>query len=291
MRVRPEVGYFGLAGGALDSGGGAPGVVEPSAFPMGLDIRVRAPVMPFIETNNATIVGSADIEVTGTLDRPIITGRIELDRGEFKFSGNRYRLQAGSIDFSNPLKFDPFFDVSATTRVRSTGQTYDITLRLSGTMSTLDPQINSEPWLPEFQVVSLLFGETPDVGSAEVRARTAPQELQAQALRTAMVALLASPVSSTVGSVVERATTIDTVQIVPLLGNEMSIQQLNPTARITLGKRISNRVYLTYARTISGSQNEIILIEIDQNDQISWVLSRNEDRTFAVDFRIKHVFK
>jgi hypothetical protein len=50
-------------------------------------------------------------------------------------------------------------------------------------------------------------------------------------------------------------------------------------------------VYITYSRTVGGLRNEIILIEIDQNDQVSWVLSRNEDRTFAVDFRIRHVFR
>jgi hypothetical protein len=74
----------------------------------------------------------------------------------------------------------------------------------------------------------------------------------------------------------------------------MDLQQLSPTARITLGKRISDRIYLTYSRTLSNTptlQNEIILIEFDQNNQISWILSRNEDRSYALDFRIKHVFK
>jgi hypothetical protein len=63
---------------------------------------------------------------------------------------------------------------------------------------------------------------------------------------------------------------------------------------VTLGQRISSRLYLTYARTLTGRQtdiNEIILVEFDQNDQISWILSRNEDRSFGLDFRIKYVFK
>ena len=104
---------------------------------------------------------------------------------------------------------------------------------------------------------------------------------------------LTSPVSGTVGSVVERATFIDTVQIVPLLGSDATLQQ-NPTARVVLGQRISSRLYLTYARTLTAREtevNELILVEFDQNDQISWILSRNEDRSFALDFRIKYVFK
>ncbi len=71
----------------------------------------------------------------------------------------------------------------------------------------------------------------------------------------------------------------------------MAFQQLNPSARITLGKRISPRVFLTYSRTLgtSATQDEVILLEYDQNDRVSWILSRNENRTFALDFRIRYV--
>jgi hypothetical protein len=54
---------------------------------------------------------------------------------------------------------------------------------------------------------------------------------------------------------------------------------------------VSSNIYVTYSRTLSGSQSEIILVEIEQNDRVSWVLSRNEDKTFAVDFRIRYVVR
>ena len=75
-----------------------------------------------------------------------------------------------------------------------------------------------------------------------------------------------------------------------MLTSEVAFQQLNPTARVTLGKRIGPRAYLTYSRTvgISAAQDEVILLEYDQNDRVSWVLSRNENRTFALDFRIRY---
>ena len=131
------------------------------------------------------------------------------------------------------------------------------------------------------------------MSEAELRARSSAQQQQSDAIQAAALVFLTSPISGTIGSVVERATFIDTVQIVPLLGNDTTLQQ-NPTARVTLGQRISSRLYLTYARTLTGRQtdiNEIILVEFDQNDQISWILSRNEDRSFGLDFRIKYVFK
>jgi hypothetical protein len=105
-----------------------------------------------------------------------------------------------------------------------------------------------------------------------------------------MAVLLTSPLSSRIGDVFERIAPIDTINLIPLVGTDTSLQQFNPSARIVLGKRISERVYLTYSRTFNASQYEVILLEYDQNDRISWVLSRNEDRSFSLDFRIRYVF-
>ena len=33
----------------------------------------------------------------------------------------------------------------------------------------------------------------------------------------------------------------------------------------------------------------VVLLEYDQNDRVSWILSRNENRTFALDVRIRYV--
>ena len=75
----------------------------------------------------------------------------------------------------------------------------------------------------------------------------------------------------------------------PLLTNVTDQRQFNPGVRLTLGKRISEKLFITYSRALN-SQYEIILIEYEQSDRLSWVLSRNEDRSFALDFRIRHVF-
>ena len=294
LRVEPGRGYFGLFSSSGDEIAGAPSLSAdvPATSPLTLAIKIRAPLMPFVnsEAANATIFGSANVDVTGTFDQPVITGRVDIDHGNWILNGNRIRLTGGSIDFSNPGKFDPFFDVTAETNAHASGQNYHVTARITGTLDKMGATLNSEPWLSETQIVSLLMGETPDVGAAELRALSSPQEEQAKALSSVGLAILASPVSATVGGAIQRATTVNT-QIVPLLGTESTLQQLNPTARIVLGRQISDRVYLTYSRTLSGSQNEIILVEYEQNDRVSWVLSRNEDKTFALDFRIRYVVR
>ncbi len=77
--------------------------------------------------------------------------------------------------------------------------------------------------------------------------------------------------------------------IAPTFGTESD--PLTPSARLILGRRLSNRAYLTFARALGGTQREqIIILEYDQNDRLGWVVTQNGDRTFALDFRVRHRF-
>ena len=54
---------------------------------------------------------------------------------------------------------------------------------------------------------------------------------------------------------------------------------------------VSDRAYLTLSRALTGGERDLlILLEYDQSDRLSWVLSQNEDRTYAIDFRVRHAF-
>jgi hypothetical protein len=77
--------------------------------------------------------------------------------------------------------------------------------------------------------------------------------------------------------------------ITPTLGTEGD--PLTPSARLILGKRISNRAYVTFSRALGTTQREqIIILEYDQSDRVGWVITQNGDRTFAIDFRVRHRF-
>ncbi len=45
-----------------------------------------------------------------------------VDRGEVTFEARRYLVTHGAIEFTNPLRIEPFFDFEAETRVRVPGQ-------------------------------------------------------------------------------------------------------------------------------------------------------------------------
>jgi autotransporter translocation and assembly factor TamB len=268
------------------------GAPVQSAVPLKLDIRISAPTSSVrIETTVAQIFGAANLAVRGTIDAPSVTGYVNIERGNMSFNGNRYAFQPSSIYFSNPSKIQPFFDVSFTTRVRVPTQTYDVTFRITGEPDKLGFEVNSDPPLPESDIINLILGQRYDVRTLEVTSAQSPQLAQQQAMSTLAAQFLTMPISSRIGSVVERTIPFDTFSLVPVLGNEAALQALSPGARVTLGKRVSERVFLTYSRALNTTgQYDIILLEYEESDRISWVLSRNEDRTFALDFRIRHVF-
>jgi len=212
------------------------------------------------------------------------------------FEGKRYIVTRGNIDFTNPASIEPFFDVEAQTRVRVPGQTYQVIVRAVGTVDRLQPELSSDPPLPAADVLALLFSDvrhTTGPGDAELRALQNPTENQRDILTTRATQLLANPVSAEVGRVVEQTFGVDTFQVTPSLIDpySQSTGRLNPSARVTIGKRISDRVYLTFSRSLSTSYNDqIILLEYDETDRFSWILSRNEDSTYAIEMRMRHAF-
>jgi autotransporter translocation and assembly factor TamB len=236
------------------------------------------------------------MQLRGTVDRPLLFGRAEVDRGEILFEGRRYLVTRGALEFNNPARIEPFFDVEAETRVRVPNQTYRVIINFTGTTQSLVPQFSSDPPLAsDADVVALLFSEVRREGDAELRALQNPNERQTDILTTRATQLLASPLSSEVGRVVEQTFGVDTFQVTPSLfdpyNQTTATPRINPSARVTIGKRVSDRVYLTFSRSLSSSFNDqLLLLEYDESDRLSWILSRNENETYSLEVRVRHTF-
>ena len=287
---------FQADGGFLDFLGDQ-AVADPaeSSLPLRFDLRISAPSSLRIADNRAQIVASADLTLTGTYDRPSLLGNAEIERGQLYFQGNRYRLTRGSVGFANPMEMEPFLDVEAETDIRVPGQTYRVTLGLAGPLDRLEPPtLESDPPLQQFEIIGLLLGDVRDPQQAEIRTLRAPEASQQGLLMQGIgTGLLNNPVLAEVGGVVERSFGVDTFEITPSLDDPAAQQstELVPTARVLIGKRISERAHLTFSRTVSGSNQDLIVVfEYDATDRLSWVLSQNEDRTYALDVRVRHAF-
>ena len=284
-------GVFELAGGATSQ---SPSSL-PTTFPLRYDVHINAPSSLRVENNTARIGASADLQLRGTYDRPLLFGRAEIDRGEVLFEGKRYIVTRGTIDFNNPARIEPFFDIEAETRVRVPQETYRLTIRASGTFERMSTEFTSDPPLSEIEVLGLLFADLNPGQLPEGRAYEAVTPQQ-QLLQERAARALTGTVTAGVGRAVEQTFGVDTFQLTPSVGDVVGdpyqqSSRFEPGARLTIGKRLSNRVYLTYSRSLtSTTRDQIILLEYDQSDRLSWILSRNEDRTFALDVRVRHVF-
>jgi len=285
---------FDTGGGLVDLAGNASGQTVGSiqtTVPLRFDVHLNIPGTLRVENNTVRLVANADLDLRGTYDRPVLVGRGEVERGEFNFEGKRYIVTRGTIDFNNPTRIEPFFDIQTETQVRVPSQTYRVMVRVTGTMARFTPSFSSDPPLTEVQVLSLLFSDVApgqDVEFSQYSAVT-PQE---QLLRERAARALTGALTTELGRVAEQTFGVDTFQLTPsLVAPNANSSRLDPAARLTIGKRISERVYLTYSRSLSSTtSDQIILLEYDQTDRFSWILSRNEDRTYALDVRVRHTF-
>jgi translocation and assembly module TamB len=283
---------------ASRAGGGASGPLPPeppaaAAVPLRFDVQILVPSTLRIENNLARMVANADLNLRGTYDRPVLCG-------EVTFEGRRYRLTRGSIEFMNPNRIEPFFDVEAETNVRVPYQTYRVTVGFAGTSEQLRPTLSSDPPLPTADVLALLFSDVRRTSTSaqglapELRSGVRETQVQSDILAARATQAIAGTVSSEVGRVVEQTFGVDTFQLTPSFYDPYTTttQRLNPTARVTIGKRISDRVYLTFSRSLGTTINDqIVLLEYEASDRLSWILSRNEDQqTYALEFRVRHVF-
>jgi hypothetical protein len=263
-----------------------------ATLPIRYDVRIVAPSTLQVEGNNINVVAAADLQLTGTYARPLLLGRADVIRGEIRFEGKRYIVTRGGIDFNNPTRIEPFFDIEAEVRARVPGETYRVTVRVTGTPARNTLDFESDPPLPDADIIALLFGDV--APGDELRqfsqGDTATQALVRQRVTRAFTDILASPVDRAV----EETFRLDTFQVTPQVSLTDPGQQssrFEPGARLTVGKSVSGNVYLYYSRMLSAtSRDQVIVLEYDQTDRLSWIFTRNEDGTYSVDVRVRSTF-
>jgi hypothetical protein len=244
---------------------------------------------------SARLRASADLELHGTYDTPGLIGDMEMmPGGEFTFLGKRYVITQGVVYFNDPRSFAPYVDLEAEARVRVPGETYRITASIRGLCcDRLDTvTFTSDPALPQSDILALLFTDVAPESDVELRRFRADSGAQQRALREFATQAATGAVSAQLGRTLEEAFGFDRVQITPsFVDRNQTSSRLDPSVRLRLEKRLSSRAFLTYSRSLSSSSpDEIIQLEYDHTDRFTWVLSRNEDQTYAVEVRMRHAF-
>jgi autotransporter translocation and assembly factor TamB len=237
------------------------------------DVKVLAPGTLKIDNNLASLQARADLTLQGSYASPVVLGRAEIDRGRVYFQGNTYVIRRGTIDFNNPQRFDPLFDIEAESRVRS----YNVTLKVNGTLERVYPTLST------VAILSLL------AGADESRVETA-QSMQSEAQRGMLAGqgaatLAAGKLSEQMG--LEKGAArlgLDRFSIDP---NLMRAQGEGSTGRMTLGKRVTPDLNVMYAQDLSGTQERVVAVEYTLSDRLSVLLTQSQTDGYGFDLRLR----
>jgi translocation and assembly module TamB len=223
-----------------------------------------------LSSRTLSVAGSADLHVRGTASQPVMIGRINLNDGELIFSGNRYLVQGGTIDFRNPARTEPVVDLAVNTTI----QQYDIQMHFWGPVDHLHTNYSSDPSLPPSDVINLIaFGKTSEASAANP---TPPGSLGAQSL-------VASQVSSQVTSRIGKLAGISQLSVDPVLGSG----EQSPGARIAVQQHVTSKLFVTFATDVTATQQQAIKVEyqINRRASVSAVRDQNGGFSFETSFR------
>jgi translocation and assembly module TamB len=247
---------------------------SPATFEEGarLDLQIRAPGTLRIDNNLAALTARADLILQGTTRAPVVTGRAEIESGQLYFQGRTYVVQRGTLDFVNPRKLDPLFDIEADTQIRS----YRVTLRASGTLERVTPTLTSDPPLSSLQILALLAGQ--DESEVANLTQTQARASQAQLAASGAATLAAGRLSESVGleREAERLFGLNRFSIDPSL---LRGAGSTPTARVTVGKRLSPDLNVLYSQDLRGTEERILAVEYNLSDRLSLRLTRTDPGT------------
>ena len=141
----------------------APGLLDQTR----LSVRVVNDRPVLLDNSFAHVDLDTNVELTGTLAKPNIIGRISTNDGYILYLDRRFQITRGILDFIDPNRINPYIDVVAVTNIQQiqtfAGETYAINLSVTGPLDDAAVVVTSSPILPRADVFSLLtFGATTD---------------------------------------------------------------------------------------------------------------------------------
>lgn len=235
----------------------------------GSSVGLCTPVDTLAVRNNiADVTATAELRITGTLASPNVIGDVTLEEGgTIKFQDVEYRVVRGTVNFQNPFRLDPYFDITAEAR---RGE-YDLTVNLTGTLERIDSSVTSDPPIGDLTLLSLL---TPQLGDPT---RTDARGIDLQNVGAAGGSLLLQTVGGLIGS-----------RIFPFADAfRFDVGALaEPDPKATFEKRVSDDVRAIVIVFLNSQENiEIVEWQVTPD----WMLQFVRDSKLESDFLIDSV--
>lgn len=264
----------------------SPGTGSMTALRFDLIIEGRNALV--VRNNIADLTASVSLTLAGDTENPILSGRIVANGGTLLYRRDRYEIQRGVLEFPPDTFIDPVVNLQAETEING----YQIFVSLNGPLNESEQvtaSVRSSPALPQADIVSLIT-----TGSLTNAAGGIPTLAQT-GIRTAAEILTDAVINNPARRATDKLFGLNVFEIDPILAGE----QLNPGARLTVGRQINRNLRVTYATNLSQDQNQVLAFEYRVSNKLSFVaqyeqrsltnVTRNRDN-FSFEIRFKRRF-
>ena len=255
---------------ARKEGDGKKTLLMPDWDSMALDIRVNAADRFWISNSMAELENSLNIHVGGTVKEPSLSGEVNLLRGEVTYFNRRFELFSGRI-FNIPPGINPILEAQAEVSVGAT----KIYLLLEGPLRKPTLQLTSVPPYSQEDLLALLT-----VGYT----RSSLEEKKGESLAIGAAIVLSTPVIEQVREGAREVTGIEIFQVEPSFGKDQG------TARVTVGTKLSDRLYMSASQSIGVTEEQQVKLEYQILDYLSVLGQQLRQGIYAFDFVFSYDF-
>ena len=125
-----------------------------------MKLEIDIPKDSWVKGSGANIEVEGKLEINKELKEPyIVTGNIDVVRGDYQFMGKLFVIESGTVSFKGKEIINPFIDVRALYEISS----IEVYINITGTAEKPKIQLSSDPPLDENEIVSyLVFGTSSD---------------------------------------------------------------------------------------------------------------------------------
>jgi len=249
---------------------------EPSLINrIALDIDVKNR-NPFVVDNNISLLQlKPNFHIRGDINRPVFTGRAEVESGMIFYQRKEFDVTRGVVDFINPYQIEPRIELEGKTQIRE----WTIFLEIAGVPENLKITLRSEPDLQDGDILSLLvFGKTvQEFIEGEGGQSSSPEEL------------LASLITERLQKDVKEATGLDSVQV-----GYQSIETESDSSRVNveLGKDLSPQITVKYAvETVKGKAVQRAITEYRFLENVMLEAYQNSEGDYGGELQYRLEFR
>jgi translocation and assembly module TamB len=130
---------------------------SPTGTGLPLRILVKLDDNLIVRNRTARLRLGGTLSVEGTTAAPAVLGTIESREGLVAFRNRRFTVVSATARLLDPRRIDPFLNAVATARIRE----YDVSVRVSGRVDSLEVTLRSTPPLAQEDLLALVaFGAT-----------------------------------------------------------------------------------------------------------------------------------